>query len=352
MRTDTHHRDNRYDRYDRYDRQRRATPAAIWPQPNMPAGAPNPEIYWGWSPSNQRMEMMDLPRFVEAYLSGYQQAMDQLAGAASGAAPGGAEAWSPQAWAGGRPDRERRGRGHRHHDHRHDHDHDHDHDHCGCGCDCDYGCGDHDHHGHHDHECGHDHGHKHKHDHCCDHGWGCDSHDCHCECCISDDADVVVYARCGEVRVVPIEVENDTRREREDVSFAVSEVRTAGGRQLPWQVKLDPAEPQTLEACSRTVIDLLVAVECEGRDPDTGDDKPNDQPAPSSRTAKKAAASKEATAPTRTDDRRRADVDECEVGYVTVRAEGCFIRPIVVAIAVVPKRCDAYHTGCSCSCCC
>jgi hypothetical protein len=331
MRTDTHRSDHRYDhRSDRRPdrRQGRADPTSIWPQPNVPAMPANPEIYWGWSPENQRMEMMDLSRFVEAYLSGYQQAMDQL----RGAAPGAVETMSPAAWS-GRPRREEQRYGHQHH--RHDH-----HD-CGCGHHH-HGC-DHDHDQWHDHDDWHDHGH-------CEHRRGCGDHDCHCECCISDEADVVVYARCGEVRRVPIEVENDTRRDREGVTFAVSDVHSAGGRQLAWKVALDPSGPQTLEACSRTVIDLVVAIRCD--DADTGDDKSDEQPASTGTRAKKAAAKEAAAEDARTSDTGRADVDDCQVGYVTVRAEGCLIRPIVVAIAVVPRRCDAYHAGCSCSCCC
>src|SRR5690349_8900057 len=36
--------------------------------------------------------------------------------------------------------------------------------------------------------------------------------DCHCECCVCD-ADVLVHARCGELRRIPITFENDSRRD-------------------------------------------------------------------------------------------------------------------------------------------
>jgi hypothetical protein len=40
------------------------------------------------------------------------------------------------------------------------------------------------------------------------------------------------------------------------------------------------------------------------------------------------------------------------VGYVTVRVGGCLVRPIVVAVAVLPDDCGAYTAACSCGDCC
>ena len=57
----------------------------------------------------------------------------------------------------------------------------------------------------------------------------------------------MVYARCGEFRVIPIEIENETRKVREDVSVEVSDVRSAGGRDLGWQVGIDKQGPLTLQ---------------------------------------------------------------------------------------------------------
>jgi hypothetical protein len=50
-------------------------------------------------------------------------------------------------------------------------------------------------------------------------------------------------------------------------------------------------------------------------------------------------------------DTRLGSVDRCEVGYATIRAEGCLVRPIVLAVAVLPDDCDAYRRPCSCGCC-
>ena len=118
-------------------------------------------------------------------------------------------------------------------------------------------------------------------------------YDCRCDCCIVD-ADYVVYARCFERRVVPIQIENDTRKVREDVTLDVSEVRSAGGRVLPWKVSVLPQSPLTLEPCSTTEIDLVVEIECR----DTSQKpEPQDQPAPGKAAAQKAADAKEAEAP-------------------------------------------------------
>src|SRR5580693_3981831 len=62
----------------------------------------------------------------------------------------------------------------------------------------------HRHHGHH----------HHKHQLECGCGCGCREDDCGCDCCISC-ADVVQYARCGEIRRIPLVFDNDTRRERD-----------------------------------------------------------------------------------------------------------------------------------------
>jgi hypothetical protein len=241
--------------------------------------------YWGWSHDNQRLEMMDLPSYIDSLRQTYDTALSDLSDRLQSlstmiGAPG---------LTGTTAHTSRHTKGHGHHD-------------CGCGhADC--GCG-----------CGHD--------------------DCGCDCCICD-ADVVVYAHCGEVRVVPIEVENDTRRERENVNVEISNVRSARGGELPWEVAINPSGTLTLPPCSRTKLELLVHVVCGDQD------------------AKPTAAQPKAEAtPVAIERGQFGDVDECEVGYVTVRLDGCTVCPIVVAIAVLPNRCDSYRVDCSCSCCC
>jgi hypothetical protein len=251
--------------------------------------------YWGWSHENQRLEMMDLPTYVDSLRQTYDTALSDLSDRLQSLStmvggPGLTGAVAPK-W--------RRTRG------------------GGSGCHRDCGC---------DQDCG------------CGGGCGCDR-DCGCECCVCD-ADLVVYSHCGEVRVVPIEVTNDTRRERENVNVEISHVRSARGRELPWEVSITPSGPLTLPPCSRTKLELLVHVVCGER-----------EEAPKPRTAR----TKEPEATAKSVGAERAefvDVDQCEVGYVTIRLDGCSVCPVVVAIAVLPTRCDSYRVDCSCSCCC
>lgn len=281
--------------------------------------------YLGWSHANNRLELMDLAAYVDSLRQGYE-AIQQGYGSLFGGGGGGGSAagrpvnpWAASAsgpGAGGRPS----------HGHRASRRH------CGCG------------HGpaerHHDH----------------DHGWGSghdrrDEHDCgcagdwDCTCCI-EDADIVVYAHCGEVRVVPIEIENDTRSLREDVAVDVTEIRTSGGRVLPWRTATSTDGPLTLEPCSTTTFEVLVQINCgeEGKPedkPPAGGDTPSDQ---------KPGDTRAMDIPSRRAD-PSGDVDECTVGYFTIRLAGCATRPIVVAVSTFPFRCDSFRTNCSCSCC-
>jgi len=261
------------------------------------------------------MEMMDLPGYLDSFRQGYDRALQDLyqrVQTMSDAMAAASPAYAPaQPWTGPAvPQQGRRGRhvGHGHH---------------------------HEHHRRHDHDCG------------CEHE-DCDDDEC-CECCIGD-ADIVVYGRCGELRVVPIEIENETRKVRENVTLEVSEIRSRGGRTLPWRALLRPAGPLTIEPCSTATLELVVQIACQEPVPT--------QPSPPSHTAPTRVATERSfespgvlsmVAETRA---TLADVDECEVGYITIRVGGCLIRPIVVAIAALPRGCGSYHAGCSCSCCC
>lgn len=305
------------------------------PSTGPPPSAPQP--YWGWSHQNQRMEFMDLPSYVGSFQQGYDAAIQNLT-SAMGAAPGTTAPGGTATHAGAEPAHAWHGRhdSHGRHDHdRHEHE-DHDRDHpwgedcgckhgeqdCGCGHKRDRDCG-----CHHGHECD-----------CCEHD-GRGERDCRCECCIVD-ADIIVYAHCGEVRVIPIEVANDTRKVREDVSVHVSEVRS--GKVLKWPTLIRPEGPLTLEPCSKTKLELLVQISCC--------EEHVLEPAPT--RAVKGAEPPSLLAAIADHRAGCGDVDRCEVGYTTIRLGGCLVRPIVVAIAVLPVACDTYRAGCSCSCCC
>jgi hypothetical protein len=294
------------------------------------------------------MEFMDLPTYVDSMRQGYNNAVDNLLTGMQqmGSAVPGATAGTQPAMPGLQPGAMGYHHGHDPHhgygggcghpEHEHEYRHAWHHPHHGCGCD-----------------------HEHDHDHdgrgCCDdrddHWKGHWRHrDCRCDCCIVD-ADIVVFARMGEIRVVPIEVANDTRKVRENVEVSVSEIRSGGGKALPWATLVNPRGPLTLEPCSRTKLELLVHIGCE---PSQVPDKA-ENPSRARGAAKAASEPATSTEPLDLAVARREgcpDVDCCEVGYTTIRLDGCVIRPIVVAIAVLPLQCDAYRAGCSCSCCC
>jgi hypothetical protein len=164
---------------------------------------------------------------------------------------------------------------------------------------------------------GHQGHHHHEHECCC--GCGCHEDDCGCSCCIRC-ADVVEYARCGETRRIPLVFDNDTRRER-DITLQLGNFATESGLDVAWKAAISPTEFK-LAPCGRTTVVLSVQVDC----------------------------GKLIAAPAG-NDRRIVDVESCKVAYATLRAEGCTICPLVIAIAVLPERCDAHHTNCFCSCC-
>lgn len=150
----------------------------------------------------------------------------------------------------------------------------------------------------------------------------CRRDECHCRCCIAD-SDLLVRARVLERRIVPIVIENNWRREREielELSgWSPSSERVAvnGGILSPTRFTLKPCE-------ERTVV-LRVDVGAEG---EQGGDN-ND-----------------------TATRTPPDVRECTVFYADLRIVGCDIRPIRIAVAVLPRDCDAYRIDCRCACCC
>jgi len=154
------------------------------------------------------------------------------------------------------------------------------------------------------------------------HGWGCGCHeqDCTCSCCIRC-ADVIEYARCGEVRRIPITFDNDTRRER-DVTLQLGNFATESGLDAGWQAALSPTQFK-LPPCGETTVVLSMNVDC-------------------SKLGGSSAVGNE---------RMPATVDRCKVVYATLRAEGCTIRPLVIAVAVLPEHCGAHHAGCGCGCC-
>lgn len=151
-------------------------------------------------------------------------------------------------------------------------------------------------------------------------GCGCHEQDCACECCIRC-ADVIEYARCGEVRQIPVVFDNDTRRER-DVTLQLGNFATESGQDAGWKAAVSPTTFK-LPPCGETTVVLSVNVDC------------------SKLVAQSAAGDK----------RQTAMIDSCKVVYATLTAEGCTIRPLVIAVAVLPGFCGAHRAGCGCGCC-
>jgi hypothetical protein len=140
------------------------------------------------------------------------------------------------------------------------------------------------------------------------------------------EADVVVHARAGEVRVVPFRLSNRWRRERE-VTLAVGPWQVCGGRALEVRGVLE-AEKLVLAPCEDRVVRLMVSV--------GGGDVAN-----TGGTGDQAGDNSQASA---------TDVDESVSAYADVRFEGCG-RPLRVAVVVSPGRCDAVDISCDCGCC-
>lgn len=188
-------------------------------------------------------------QYLTTLRDGWAQAMQQWADQSSSAW----DQWSR--WSGAQD--------HRHEGHQRHQRHEHEHEHRGCGC-----CGD------------------------------------ACTCWVPE-ADVVVHARAGEVRVVPFRLSNHWRRERE-VTLAVGPWHVCGGQKLEIRGVLED-EKVVLAACEDRVVTLRVSV--------------------------------------------GADADECVSAYADVRFEGCG-RPVRIAVVVSPGSCDAVDICCDCGCCC
>lgn len=165
--------------------------------------------------------------------------------------------------------------------------------------------------------------------------------DCHCECCVCD-TDVLVHGRCGEVRRIPITFENPSRREK-PVKLELGEFVSAGGADHKWPAKLSETE-FTLRPCDEHTVYLTMQIRCPRADEASADDDAK---------KKRGKAAVAATSAEAVIGRLEGlgSVDRCEVGYATIRAEGCLTRPIVVAVAVLPDDCDSYRYLCGCTCC-
>ncbi|MFN0121846.1 MAG: hypothetical protein ACKV2V_15235 [Blastocatellia bacterium] len=145
----------------------------------------------------------------------------------------------------------------------------------------------------------------------------CRPDDCHCRCCVVN-ADLLVNARVGERRVVPLVIENNMRRERE-VSLELSSWTNRDDKGIQVAGLIEGPTKFTLKACEERVVTLIVNV--------------SGAPTPGA------------------NENRMQDVTECQVVYADLRVVGCDIRPIRIAVSVLPRDCGPTRIDCRCGCC-
>jgi hypothetical protein len=184
---------------------------------------------------------------------------------------------------------------------------------CGCGDRGHAGCG---HRGHHGRGHGrgwqaHDTGqHWRREWGACDDGCRCcEDESCECQCCIPK-CDLLVYARAGETRVVPLVIENHRHRERH-ITLQIGSWKAVGSSGADvTTVDLKPADFE-LKACSRETARLTFSV----------------------------------------GGREQQDVETCTVACADLTVDGCDMKPLRIAVAILPLECGPYRVDCSCGCC-
>ncbi|NYG06660.1 hypothetical protein BJ986_001147 [Phycicoccus badiiscoriae] len=200
----------------------------------------------------------------------------------------------------------------------------------------------------HRHQGGHHHD-SHRHG----HHDGCGCRDT-CECCVPE-ADVVVHARAGEVRVVPFRLHNPWRRERE-VTLEVGPWHGCAGDDLQIRAVLED-DKVVLGPCEDRVVRLLVSTRGSAGDGSNTTGTTSTTNTTDTTNTKDTKVTKDGTTAAVPGDVMvgrfggATDVRSCESAYADVRFEGC-ARPQRVAVVVLPTDCDAVEVGCDCGCCC
>jgi hypothetical protein len=159
------------------------------------------------------------------------------------------------------------------------------------------------------------------------------------------EADVVVRARAGEVRVVPFRLHNPWRRERE-VTLEVGPWHVCSGDGVEVRARLEETTV-VLKPCEDRVVRLLMTATGTKDDGEQGGDKQGgDEKASPAKAARAAEREEQGLVLTR----RGGDVGSCASAYADIRFEGC-ARPQRVAVVVLPADCDPVELGCDCGCC-
>ncbi len=152
----------------------------------------------------------------------------------------------------------------------------------------------------------------------------CQSSSCDCLCCIGD-VDLVAYTRVGEQRVVPIEVHNPRRRERE-IEIELGPFTTRAGKPAGVVVTLIGGGKVTLAPCATHELILVVRV-------GTADGKGGDDVIVLG------------------EGEQVVDVDDCLVAVADLRIVGCDMRAQRIALAILPRRCAVHEIECQHGCC-
>ena len=122
----------------------------------------------------------------------------------------------------------------------------------------------------------------------------------------------MIYARAGESRVVPIVITNPRRRER-NVELAISGWTPVCDNTAAAETESFGPTEFEIPACGEKSVLLKVRTSA-------GQDK--------------------------------QDVASCSVLYADLTVRGCCdVRPIRIAVAILPATCDPFEIGCQCGCC-
>lgn len=157
---------------------------------------------------------------------------------------------------------------------------------------------------------------------------GCDP----CSCC-TPESDILVQARPGERRVVPMTLRNPGRR---PITFSVDVGPfTPCGADTGVRVEAEvrPRQEFSLQPCEEVTFALVLEVGAgtvrQTIPPgETKDDSKRVPPEPV-----------------------RQHHDACATLIADVRLDGCGSRPVRVAVTVLPLGCNSHEVRCDCGCC-
>jgi hypothetical protein len=153
---------------------------------------------------------------------------------------------------------------------------------------------------------------------------------CHCDpCdCCTPSCDLLVHARAGEQRVVPLKLHNPTRRPL-TVTVDVGAFTPCGESSgITVEARVVPSAAVELGPCETRTVELLLAV---GGPQDVVVPKPK--------------------ANQDTQSRVTPQLERCATLLADVRFGGCGSRAVRIGVVVLPAVCGGYEVECDCGCC-